>query len=204
MRECVKFLCKTCSICSFTSLLDHPLSLVCFAEVNYTPEAMKNSRNSVITQLGGVWLFLEDCPTQYQNKYFPDMIEQAVEAWQDANLLSDAPKRKPMKEMSKPQIVQIDGSYYFVAGAEEVHMLNHKKTPDDVFSRKLSKDEIQNLSLEIIWTGSTKYKYENDEKEAFKLLGEIFEKMNLMQDPKFYSFPLGSIYKFTKLQVVTT
>ena len=80
---------------------------------------MKKSRNSVITQLGGTWLFLENC--QNHNKYFPDLIEQSIEAWQELNEAEDAPERKPVKEFNKPEIEKIGENYYFIAGLKFLH-----------------------------------------------------------------------------------
>ena len=54
-----------------------------------------------------------------------------------------------------------------------------------------SNDEIGKLPVEVIYIGPKAPTYKTDEKDAIKLLLEIIKNMNLMQDPEFYSFPLG-------------
>ena len=98
----------------FKSEINYVCLKLLITEVNYTDEGMKKSRNSVITQLGGTWLFLENC--QNHNKYFPDLIEQSIEAWQELNEAEDAPERKPVKEFSKPKLEKMNENYYFIAG----------------------------------------------------------------------------------------
>ena len=44
-----------------------------------------------------------------------------------------------------------------------------------------------------MYVGPDTISYINDEEKAFTNLVAIVEKMNLMQDPKFVSFPLGNI-----------
>ena len=156
---------------------------------------MSKSRNSVITQLGGTFLFLEDCPTHHQNKHFPDFIEQHVQEWQEHNTggINDD-NRKPMKEFSKPEVVKIRENYYFVSGMKQIFQLNHEHKFDgenDFLAKKLSQEEIKDLEVEIIWTGNQEFNFEVDEKEAMRLLASIIHNMNLMQEDKFYSYPLG-------------
>ena len=62
----------------------------------------------------------------------------------------------------------------------------------DFYSTKLTQEEINDLSIDPIYVGSGSPEvYLNDEKKAMELLLKIIAKMNSMQDPKFYSFPLG-------------
>ena len=157
----------------------------------YGSEGYKNFRNSIITQLGGTWLFLEDCPTGLQSKYFPDLIEQAIEEYQNSKEEGGGgPVRKPVREYSAPVIDKIGDRYYFIAGRDQVHLLNHEKIEDQKFSRKLTEIDLEQMEVEIVWTGST-YEYENDEKEAFSLLCSIITKMNMMQDEEYHSVILG-------------
>ena len=162
--------------------------------MKYGAESQKNWRNAVITQLGGIWLFLEDCLTSHNNKYFPDLVEQAIEEYQNIKN-GDAGQagfvRKETREVSKPEIIKLGEKYFFIAGNNNIFHLNHVKAEDDKFARKLTKEEIDDLHVEIIWTGSEQIMYEDDEKTAFTILCSIIEKMNHMQDPQFYSFPLG-------------
>ena len=165
---------------------------MCVSEVSYAHDSYKNYRNSIITQLGDIWLFLEDCPTHLQNKYFPDLIEQAIEEYQE-NKTSDqaATCGKPTKEFNTPETCKIGESYYFIAGSDEIYLLNHRKTEDDKFSSKLSEADLEELEVEIIWTGSKQFKYETDEKKAFTLWCSIIHKMNLQQPEENHSFPVG-------------
>ena len=81
-----------------------------------------------------------------------------------------------------------------IAGSDQVHWLNHQKTEDDKFSRRLTQEEISELPLEIIWTGSQKFVFENDEKECFTLVFTIIGNMNEMQDSRYHSYPLGRLH----------
>ena len=165
--------------------------------MNYTDDRMNKSRNSIITQLGGIWLFLEDCPTHHQNKYFQDFIEQRIEDWQEDQDSQENVERKPMKEFSKPEVLKIGSSYFFIAGTDQIFLLNHeynKETELNFFSRKLSEEDIANLDVDIIWTGIKRFDFCDDEEEAFSLLNLIITKMNLMQEEEVYSFPLGNLY----------
>ena len=89
----------------------------------------------------------------------------------------------------------IGDKYYWIAGAEEVHLLNHKRSIGDKtkYSKKLSKEEISELPVDLIYLGSDTTVFINDEEEAFTKLVGIIYKMNLMQDPQFVSFPLGKL-----------
>ena len=160
---------------------------------------MYKSRNTVITQLGGTFIFLENCSTRNQNRYFPDFIEQHVEDWQDTQA-SDAAAadRKPIEEIDKPSVIKIVDSYFFVAGANQVYRLNHKysvdsESDDDFLAQRLTEAEIEALAVELIWRGaSDKFEFSDDEKEAATLLVTIIRNMNLAQkDETFHAFPLG-------------
>ena len=168
------------------------MTIFVLAEVVYSYDGYKTFRNSIITQLGGVWLFLDDCPTHLQNKYFPDLIEQAIEVFQANNeSAGDDSAKKPLKEFSKPVVEKIGDRYFFIAGSDQIFHLNDQKNDDEPFAIKLSREEVEELEVQIVWTGSSQYEYDVDEKEAFDLLCSIIHKMNLMQDEQFHSVILG-------------
>ena len=110
-------------------------------------------------------------------------------------------------ELRQPSIQQIDGAFYWIAGPEEIFILNHKRNNnDDRYARKLGPEEILCLPVDIVYVGEDTPRYLDDEEEAFAKLVKIIENMNLMQDKEFVSFPLGRgggdhFYVFTFLHV---
>jgi hypothetical protein len=89
----------------------------------------------------------------------------------------------------KPSVAEFNNAYYLIAS--DVFLLGGKP-------RKLTPEDIQELPVIISWKGPD-YHYKTDEKECFQLLCKIIFDMNLMQNPKFVSFPLGMVffYHFT-------
>ena len=126
-------------------------------------------------------------------QYFPDFIDQQLKIWDEKNRPGDT-NRKKILELSSPSIQQIDGKFYWIAGAEEVHLLNHERTVGSgaSYARKLGTEEIAELPIELVYVGPDTIGFINDEEKAFTNLVGILERMNLMQDPKFVSFPLGN------------
>ena len=95
-------------------------------------------------------------------------------------------------EFHSPRVEKIGEKYYWVVGQSEVHHLNHLKSEEaNYYSMKLSKEEIEELPVVIIYTGFDHNSYSNDEEKAFAILLEIIALMNSMQDPLWHSFPLG-------------
>ena len=90
---------------------------------------------------------------------------------------------------------KLEGTYYFIAGAKQIHKLNHdyKSDVDEFYSRKLSSEEIETLAVEVVWTGDENKEYSDNDGEAFDLLVSLIRNMNMMQDPDFHSFPLGKL-----------
>ena len=91
---------------------------------------------------------------------------------------------RPARNYDRPQLDKLGDRYYFISKdiydvTDEPHILNE--------------DEIELLPLKIIYTGP-RIEFSTDEKQCYKLLIDIIEKFNLMQNPKFYSFPLGKEY----------
>ena len=129
---------------------------------------------------------------QFLLQYFPDFIDQQVKIFDQENDPSVA-SRKRVFEFSKPTVEEFDGKFYFLGGPAEIHLLNHEKNEAmDFYSIKLTQDEINELPVDPIYVGTSSSEvYLNDEKKALDQLLKIITKMNSMQDPKFYSFPLG-------------
>ena len=76
-------------------------------------------------------------------------------------------------EFHSPRVEKIGEKYYWVAGQSEVHHLNHHKSEEaNYYSMKLSKEEIEELPVVIIYTGFDHYSYSNDEEKAFAILLE--------------------------------
>ena len=125
-------------------------------------------------------------------QYFPDFIDQQIQKFDETNNPA-LTTRKNILELSSPSVEKIGDAYYWIAGSEEVHHLNHEKNEENKFyARKLSPDEIADLPVEIVYVGEENLiTFLDDEEKAFTNLVSIIEKMNSMQDPKFVSFPLG-------------
>ena len=96
--------------------------------------------------------------------------------------------RKPVMEIKKPCLEMIDKKFYWIAGQEEVFLLNNGNT----FAYKMSPEEIGEMSVELVYAGQgNPIQFVVEEKRAFEIILQIIHKMNLMQTSKIYSFPLG-------------
>ena len=116
-------------------------------------------------------------------------VEQQLEIFEESD--HDNMNRRPLLELAHPDISIIDGNYFFISGAENVHILNN----GDSFAHKLTMEEIGELPVEIVYTGVQRPDYEVDEKNMFELIVKIIRKMNLMQsNSEMYSFPLGKVH----------
>ena len=56
---------------------------------------------------------------------------------------------------------------------------------------KLSQEEMEELSVEIVYVGPRSREFLTDEKRALEIITSMIQKVNLMQTSKIYSFPLG-------------
>ena len=62
----------------------------------------------------------------------------------------------------------------------------------DCFAYKISELEIEELSVELVYTGQNNPEFLVEERRAFQIILQIILKMNMMQpDSKFHGFPLG-------------
>jgi hypothetical protein len=86
----------------------------------------------------------------------------------------------------KPTVEEIEGSFYLIASS--IYLLGGHP-------RKLTQDDIQQLSVIISWRGPV-CEFITEEKECIRLLFQILEDMNNMQDPTYVDFPLGRFANF--------
>ena len=56
--------------------------------------------------------------------------------------------RKPVVHVTKPEVVHIKENYYLIGGKEEVYLLNTDRSLE-MFSQKLTKQEIEELEAVI-------------------------------------------------------
>ena len=97
-----------------------------------------------------------------------------------------APRHKPKKAVQyfKPTVEEFLGKFFLISS--EVWSLGGEGP------RQLTPDEIQELPVIISWKGPECF-FRSDIKECISLLCQIIGDMNLMQNHKFVSFPLGKI-----------
>ena len=123
-------------------------------------------------------------------QYFPDFVDQQLKIWDEKNCPA-ASNRKKILEIVSPSIQIVGDKYYWIAGTEEVHLLDHERAAGGGYARKLEKEEISQLPVEVVYVGPDSNGFVDDEEKAFANLVAIIAKMNLMQDQQFVSFPLG-------------
>ena len=117
-----------------------------------------------------------------------EFIEQQLEIFEeDTNPANTA--SRPMLELTHPDIRLIQDCHFFIAGHDNVYLLDS----EDHLAYKMSKEEIDELPVEILYTGQEKPNYQVDEKNALELIIKIIQKMNIMQTSEIYSFPLGPV-----------
>ena len=82
-------------------------------------------------------------------------------------------------EFHSPRVEKIGEKYYWVAGQSEVHHLNHLKSEEaNYYSMKLSKEEIEELPVVIIYTGFDHNSYSNDEEKAYPAWNYLSDEFN--------------------------
>ena len=93
--------------------------------------------------------------------------------------------------MRTPQLRKIEANYYWVAGTD-IYLINHDISEGMAsFAKVLTQEEISLLPIEIVYTGPHQ-DFNTDEEEAFRLVARVIELMNMMQDPEWHSYPLGT------------
>ena len=91
-------------------------------------------------------------------------------------------KAKKTMQFYEPSVEQFDDTLYLISS--EVWVLGGGGP------RKLSQTEIADLPIIISWRGPD-YQFRSDEEECIRLICLILGDMNIMQNKKFISFPLG-------------
>ena len=91
-------------------------------------------------------------------------------------------KAKKTLHFYTPSVELLAEEYYLIAS--DVFIISGS-------TRKLTRHEIDELPVIISWKGP-RFCFHTDEKKCYELLTEIFQDMNMMQNPKFVSFPLGN------------
>ena len=114
-------------------------------------------------------------------------VEQELEIFEYSNHSNT--DRRPILEIAQPDIRIIQANHFFISGPENVYILNNGGN----LAQKLSKPEIDELPVEIVYTGVQMPDYQVDEKNMFELIVNIIGKMNVMQSSQMYSFPLGNV-----------
>ena len=112
-------------------------------------------------------------------------LVQAIEDYQKKNreesLGGVENVRKKTEQFSKPTLVEYDEKLYLVANG--VYLLGHPVM-------ELSPDQVLELPVVVAWIGSQK-RFKTDHVACYRLLAEILQLFNLMQNRKFISFPFG-------------
>ena len=96
-------------------------------------------------------------------------------------------KSKKTVQFYKPSIECLQEDYYLIAS--------------DIFSlagscRKLTREEIDSLPILVSWKG-VDFRYHTSKEKCFRLLTLIIFDVNLCQNKRFVSFPLGSTFVAT-------
>ena len=95
---------------------------------------------------------------------------------------SQRARPKKIMQYHKPTVEDFDGSFFLISS--EIWSLGE-------VPRKLTPEEIQELPVSISWKGPDCH-FQSDQKECCRLLCQIISDMNMMQNEKFVSFPLGN------------
>ena len=120
-------------------------------------------------------------------QYFGAFIDQHLLQYDQLQQGNQADiNNKPVREVRKPSVELIDDKYYWVSGQQYIFLLDH----DNVLSYKMSEEEVNELTVEIVYVGPESPKSSNEER-VFELLVSMILKMNKMQTSQVYSFPLG-------------
>ena len=103
---------------------------------------------------------------------------------------TDGVHRKPRKEYTCPCLERINGSFYFIG--PKVYRLNQKEPGNFLvdYAEVLSDAEVSNLPVSIKYIGPH-LEFSCDERGFIECYGKILREFNLMQDPRYVSFPLG-------------
>ena len=125
---------------------------------------------------------------------FPTLLEQQLKLFDAAcdDIVTHKRTRKQVVELEKEDLRKIDGAYYWIAGTDQIFLINHEISEENSeLARLLTAGEVKKLPQEFIFIGP-KTEYSDNEDEAFRLLVKIIELMNEMQEKDWWSYPLGN------------
>ena len=138
-----------------------------------------------ITFTNYIYLFQQEIEIYHENV-------KASQDNQGGGMSQPGPSKKT-KHFYKPTVERFPdkddptkSNFYLIAG--DVFLVSGEV-------KKLSQDDIKELPITISWKGPL-FSFETDEAKCFELLTKIIYDMNLMQDPRFVSFPLGRFHVF--------
>ena len=94
---------------------------------------------------------------------------------------SERVRPKKAVQYFKPTVEEFDEKYYLISS--DIWLLGG-------VLMMLTPEEAQELPVIICWKGDPCH-FRSNEKETIELLCQIISDMNMMQNPKFVSFPLG-------------
>ena len=113
-------------------------------------------------------------------------VEQQLEIFQDdATPVENL--GKPVLELNRPDVAVIQDKHYWISGQAEVYLLN----TENCLAYKMTQVEIEELPVDLIYSGQEKTNFLVDEKRALEIILLILLKVNVMQSSEIYSFPLG-------------
>ena len=100
-----------------------------------------------------------------------------------ANQVTGTQRIRPKRvvQYHRPTVEEFNGAYFLISS--ETWILGDAP-------RELTPEEIRELPVTISWKGPECH-FQSDKMECFSLLCQIISDMNLMQNEKFVSFPLG-------------
>ena len=107
-------------------------------------------------------------------------LQREIRATQDPG--TQRVRAKKVVQYYKPKVEEFDKKYYLISS--DVWLLGGGNP------QMLTEAETQELPVTICWKGEPCH-FQTDEKETIRLLCQIISDMNQMQNPHFYSFPLG-------------
>ena len=96
------------------------------------------------------------------------------------------------KEYSSPKLVRIDNIFYLIS--DKIFKLNNRDNdPLLPYAKQLSREDIEQLSVKIQYTGAST-EFDCDEESFARIYTDILRDFNSLQAKQFVSFPLGNNY----------
>ena len=104
------------------------------------------------------------------------------------------PQHKPCKQFSTPTLHRMEGNFYLIG--PKVYRLNKKK-PGEIhvpYAELMTDEEVLQLPITIKYSGPP-VEFNCDEIGFIECYGKILNDFNIMQEDRFFSFPLGMYVK---------